>query len=151
MDRIQPGSRDGANPNTNDHEYQSAGNDNNKMQPSGCEPIEKRLWNPHGLVICRSCHESRWQQSFFGHSHTGLEISALLCRNCFDLAVVRHTRYYALNFIMAAYYVAIRNVAGDAEYKSWKPNHSFKTQASLPTFDRLQPRLPKGFRKGKLA
>jgi hypothetical protein len=150
MGRLQSGSCDGANPNPNDHEQESPRNYCDKVRTGGCEPIEKEVWNPDGLVICRSCGQSRWLQSRFGYSQTGLDISALVCRECYDLCVVRHVRYKMPHFIMAAYYVATVTDSALPKYERWKPCHTFKTQASRPSFDRLQPAVPKGFHKGKL-
>lgn len=150
MDRNKSEPRNGTNPNPNDHEPESARINPNTCRTSDCEPVERKLWNPEGIVICRSCNSSRWSQSLFGYSHTGLIISALLCRECYDIAVVRHVKYDARYFILAAYYVATRNSEDVPKYEKWKPNHQYQTMASLPTFSRLQPALPRGFRQGKL-
>lgn len=150
MERIQPIPRFGINQDANDNQPQPARTDSSEMFVGGCQPVERKLWNPQGLVVCRSCGKSNWLQSFFGHTQTGLEISALLCRECYDLAVVRHVKYDMEHFIMAAYYVATMTDAGESQYRAWGPSHGFTTMASRATFDRVQPSLPPGFRKGKL-
>jgi hypothetical protein len=150
MERIQPEPCGGTNQNPIDNEPKPAGTNPSEMFVGDCQPVERKLWNPQGLVICRSCGKSNWLQSFFGYTQTGLDISALLCRECYDLAVVRHVKYDMEHFIMSAYYVAIMTEAGESQYRLWGPAHGFKTMASRATFDRVRPPLPPGFRKGKL-